>query len=210
MKKRCFIVGAGDYCERVAPESGDFVIAADGGYYALISRGIVPDLVIGDFDSLGYIPDHHNVIHSPAQKDDTDMMLAVKQGLMRGCDEFVINGGTGDRADHTFANYQVLSYIASQGARAYLVGAYMTATVIKNSSITFRSAAKDYVSAFCFGSDAAGVSLRGLKYSLENATLTSTYPLGVSNEFIGTESKVEVLSGTLLIIWEGGIDIIMK
>jgi len=98
---RCYIAGAGEFVENELPIASDFVIAADGGYTELVGRGIVPDLVVGDFDSLGTAPDHPNIVFSPVEKDDTDMMLAVRQGLDRGYMSFIINGGVGGRLDHT-------------------------------------------------------------------------------------------------------------
>lgn len=81
----CYIVGAGTFYEEgFAPELGDFVIAADGGYQILLERGVTMDLVVGDFDSIGFRPDHPNVVDLPVEKDDTDMMAAIRLGRERG------------------------------------------------------------------------------------------------------------------------------
>ena len=206
MFTRCFIAGAGDYCGSVVPGQGDYIIAADGGYTELISRGIVPDLVVGDFDSLGSAPEHPNVLHSPAEKDDTDMMIAVRQGFAKGCKTFIIDGGLGGRFDHTLANCQLLIYIAQKGARGYLLGRDMSVTAVTNGSVCFVPGAAGRISIFCAGGRAEGVTLAGLKYRLDNAALTNDYPLGVSNEFIGAPAVITVRGGTLIIMWTGGLE----
>ena len=92
----CYIVGAGTFYEEgFAPELGDFVIAADGGYQILLERGVTMDLVVGDFDSIGFRPDHPNVVDLPVEKDDTDMMAAIRLGRERGFRSFCLYGGTG-------------------------------------------------------------------------------------------------------------------
>ena len=208
---RCYITGAGEFCETILPGQGDFIIAADGGYEALVSRGIEPDLIVGDFDSLatGLLDieaDDPRIIRSNVEKDDTDMMLAVKQGLSRGYKIFILNGGAGGRLDHTVANMQILTYIAENNARGTLLGDGIFITAVKNDEIKFdeRMLKGSTISIFCAGDKAEGITLKGLKYPLKNATLTSDYPLGVSNEFTGAPAVISVRSGTLLIIWEIG------
>ena len=203
MNTCCYIAGAGEFIDRILPRQGDFVIAADAGYTELNTRGIIPDLVIGDFDSLGGAPKHPDIIHCPEEKDDTDMMLAVNQGLARGFKTFIINGGLGGRLDHTLANTQILMYIAKRGARGVLTGRGMCVTAITNGIARFVSEASGYISVFSAGNRAEGVTLEGLKYPLDDATLTCDYPLGVSNEFTGKPAVVEVRKGTLIITWEG-------
>jgi len=234
MKKRCFIAGAGEFCENALPGNGDYIIAADGGYTALTSRGITPDLIIGDFDSLtpdlpGAVSEHPNVIRSSVEKDDTDMMLAVRYGLKQGYETFVINGGLGGRLDQTLANIQILVYIADNGARGTLLGNGVGVTVIKNGELRFSrgeagggseadcrgeagvgseadcrgEAGGGTISVFSARDKAEGVTLKGLKYPLDNATLTNDCPLGVSNEFTGVPAAISVTDGTLIVIWDG-------
>ena len=201
MSGRCYIAGAGEFCGRELPEQDDYIIAADNGYTSLISRGITPDLVVGDFDSLGSVPNHPNVLISPAEKDDTDMMIAVKQGLKRGYKDFIIDGGLGGRLDQTLANIQILAYIVENDAHGTLLGSGFHITAVKNGSIEFDSGASGIISIFSNGDRAEGVTLAGLKYPLNDATLTSEYPIGVSNEFTGAHATVSVRNGTLVIIY---------
>ena len=206
MKMRCFIAGAGEYSGSVRPVQDDYIIAADGGYSELVLHGIAPDLVVGDFDSLGSPPKHPNVMQYPAEKDDTDIMIAIKQGFIKGCDTFIIDGGLGGRLDHTYANIQLLAYIAQKGANGYLLGLDTTITAVTNGSIRFLPGAAGRVSVFSIGGKAEGLTLTGLKYPLDDATLTDGYPLGVSNEFTGEPASITVRCGTLIIMWTGGMD----
>ena len=106
----------------VKPENG-YNIAADRGLIHCQRLGIAPDLILGDFDSYGgKLPENADILRAPAEKDDTDTMLAVKCGFERGCDDFRIYGGLGGRFGHTAANIQTLMYIMSHGGKGYLYG----------------------------------------------------------------------------------------
>ena len=183
----------------IGPES--FVIAADGGLRHTEKLGIAPDAVLGDFDSLGFCPEGANVF--PVEKDDTDAMLAVRLGLERGWEEFLLDGSLdGPRLDHTVANFQTLQFLADHGAAGYLIGNTTMVTVVKNGKITFPAGLSGTISVFCMGPDAVGVTEKGLFYGLENASLTSGFPLGVSNHFTGEKAEISVKNGSLLVLWE--------
>ena len=196
------IVGAGDLTgtKLVIPD-GAYIIAADAGLKHLDSMNIAPNLIVGDFDSLGKVPSVGNIIAHKPEKDDTDMLLAVREALERNAQQIVIYGGMGGRPDHEYANIQTLAYIACHGARGYLVGRGSICTIIKNRRLDFDGGMKGIISVFCVGDKAVGVDLAGLKYPLANHTLTCDYPLGVSNEFTGVPSTVSVHSGMLLVMW---------
>lgn len=200
----CYIFGAADGLpDNFVKRDGDIVIAADSGINHLEKLGVTPDIAVGDFDSLGFVPDCAEVIKHPVMKNDTDTMLAVKTGFERGYAEFVIYGGVGGRPDHTFANYQTLCYISRRGGRGYLCFNGYTACCITNSKISL-SVGDGTVSVFSMSGMSSGVTIKGLLYPLENAELDYGFPLGVSNEFAGEPAEIEVESGTLLIIWQGG------
>ena len=184
-----------------AIKTEDFVIAADGGLKHTERLGLTPDVILGDFDSLGFTPAGAEVF--PVEKDDTDAMLAIRRGLGRGCRRFIIYGGLdGERLDHTLANFQTLQYLADRGSVGYLVGRRYMVTVVKDGKISFPAQAEGIVSLFCLGPDAKGVTLSGLKYTLENGTLTSGFPLGVSNHFVGEKAEISVNDGSLLVLWD--------
>lgn len=199
---RCVIFCAGSFDGLALPvEKVDYIIAADGGFSHVQALGLTPHAVLGDFDSLGYVPDHANVF--PVEKDDTDAMLAVRHGLSKGYRDFLFYGALdGPRLDHTVANFQTLQYLAEHGAKGYLVGLSQIATVIKNETIRFDATAEGIVSLFCMGEDARGVTIKNLKYPLENGVLSSNFPLGVSNRFSGFSAEITVADGSLLMLYD--------
>lgn len=198
----CYIIGAGDFFGlRETPDDSDYVIAADAGFEYCRNNCIIPDLVLGDFDSLGAPPKHPNVFQLPVEKDDTDTMFALKLGLEKGYRRFYIYGGLGGaRPDHTIANLQALIYLLEHGARGWLFGEKYVWTAIRSS--TLRIEGEGDVSVFCPDGKAEGVSIDGLKYTLNNATITSSFPLGVSNSFEKPQAEISVADGSLLIMYD--------
>ena len=203
--KRCFIFAAGTfYGLRERPAAGDLVIAADAGYRTCLREGIVPDLVLGDFDSMEQPSELANVRRVPVEKDDTDTMLAVKTALEQGCTTVYLYGGTGGkRLDHTLANLQTLLYLRRNGARGYLYDDDFVWTAIENEGVSVeRTVEWGLLSAFCLGERAEGIRLKGVQYPLEDGTLTPDFPLGVSNHILEPAAEVFVGRGALVIGWE--------
>ena len=181
--------------------SDDFLLAADGGLRHLEKLNLKPDGILGDFDSLGYIPTGAQVF--PVEKDDTDAMLAARKGLELGYRDFLFYGAMdGPRLDHTLANFQTLQFLADHGAIGYLVGRDYLVTVVKNETISFDDKAEGILSLFCLGPDAKGVTIRGLHYELTDGTLTPGFPLGVSNHFTGKAATITVKDGSVLAMWD--------
>lgn len=225
----CYVVGAGDCLSlEFQPTAEDFVIAADAGLRYLEQCGIAADLIIGDFDTLENAPAGTNVITLSCEKDDTDMLAAVREGIKAGYTEFHLYGGTGGRIDHTIANLQVLAYLAENGWKGYLhcphnsfvrpvdrepkkagyseisgntPGSESIITAVANGELSFSSFSSGYISVFSYSEKSEGVYLQGLKYPLADATLTNTFPIGTSNEFIGEKSRISVENGTLMIVF---------
>ena len=222
----CYIVGAGDFTPRgFAPVPGDLVLAADGGYRALYSLGYTPDLLLGDFDSLGDLPLPPDlpVLRFPARKDDTDTGLALRHGLDRGFRDFALYGCAGGRVDHLLANLQSMARVSRLGATIRLAAPEYDAWALTGPApdapapSTPAPDAPDaltpaavlalpprpggtLVSVFCHGDRAEGVTLTGLSYPLDGADLTGDFPLGVSNRRLeGQPATVSVRRGTLLI-----------
>ena len=183
------------------PEPGDYVIAADGGLVHTRALGIRPDAILGDFDSLGYVPEDSRVY--PVEKDDTDMMLAIRLGLQQGCREFLLYGAMdGPRLDHTVANFQALSFLCRHGAFGWLIGRDYIATCLCSGKLSFPPEWTGIFSAFCLGETARGVTITGLHYPLEEGELSPHFPLGVSNHFTGAAAEVSVKKGSLLVMWD--------
>lgn len=209
----CYLYGAGTYYsdEIAVPGNEDMVIAADGGYDFLKKHNIIPDMLLGDFDSLSssdYITNaednHIPVLSFPKDKDYTDMYLAAEEGMKHGYKTFHIYGGCGGRIDHTIANIQLLSYITKKGCSGWLFANNSVLTIINDSSLnlTKDKLSSGYISVLSYSDVSYGVTISGLKYETDNITMTNSMVLGTSNEFIGKDCSISVQKGTLLIIIE--------
>ena len=183
---------------------GDLVIAADAGIRLAERLGMEPDLTVGDFDSLGFVPQKGEVIRHPVRKDDTDSMLAARLGLARGYRRFAFYGCYGARPDHTFANIQTLAFVAERGGFATMCCGDFTAAVFKDGAISFPADTEGHFSVFSLTEEAEGVTVAGGLYEAEQEHLRYDFPLGQSNAFCGKEVRISVLRGTLLVIWQGG------
>lgn len=201
--KSCVIFGAGKY-DLFAPciPEDAFVVAADAGLKKCAEYFIAPDLILGDFDSLGAVPHTGNVIPLPVEKDVTDTFAAVEAGRKAGCNSFLIYGGMGGRPDHSMANYALCASLSREGIHCSLFGDGYEVTAVTNGKTELHGTVGDTVSVFSFTEKCEGVTYTGLKYSLADAALDSFFALGVSNEFSDTKASVEVKKGTLLIMRE--------
>lgn len=199
--RRCVIFGSGESRGAAySPRIGDILIAADGGYNALRRRKLRPDWVIGDFDSLGFVPKGKNVRVVPREKDDPDLILAIRCGLEAGCREFALYGATGTRFDHSYANVLVLRYLREQGALGRIVTPDAELFVMISERVDFPAEERGKLSIFSLSERSLGVTLSGLKYPLADRTLTAREWLGLSNEFIGVAASISVRDGTLLVV----------
>ena len=200
----CYIIGAGDVtATNLIADDKDYIICADGGYKYKDLLGRECDMVVGDFDSLGRVPDTKNKIVVPTVKDETDMMLAVNLGFEKGYRNFVIFGALGgERNDHSVANIQLLHYITSKGAKGTIYHGREVFTAFSDGTLTLGAENEGYVSVFSLTDESWGVTIRNLKYTLEGATLYSHMPIGVSNEFLGKESSIIVEEGSLLVVYK--------
>ena len=206
---KCIIIAAGEITvNQIEVRDEDFVIAADGGLIYCDYLKLVPNIIIGDFDSLSgkrlddvEVMEHlksKNIIRLPVEKDDTDTIACVKYGFEKGYRDFRIYSACGGkRLDHVIANMQTLLYIKNRGAEGYLIDRDRTIFVIKNETVEFRKGMKGRMSLFSMG-DQATVTITGMKYNADNAVITNDFPLGVSNEFTGQSAAVTVTDGALL------------
>ena len=204
MKKRCYIFAAGDFCGKFERENDSLIIAADAGYHHLERLGIMPDVLIGDFDTIGEIPTCVCTIKFPAEKDYTDTELAIIEGINRGYSDFVICGSIGGkRLEHTVANLALASSYAQKGYSILLTDGSYNVLALHNGKAEFDSSECGFVSVFALSGKASGVCEHGLKYSLKDGVLDSSNPtLCVSNEFCGRNSFISVEDGTIIIIWQ--------
>ena len=201
--KKCVIFCAGEFAGLAAPLDG-VVIAADGGLQHTQKLGVAPDVILGDFDSLGAAPQGEATVVLPTVKDVTDTWAAVELGLARGYECFELYGCTGgSRFCHTVANLQTAARLAAEGKSCRIHDRTQIITAISGGqALHFESSCRGVVLVFSHTDRCTGVCLRGLKYPLEDAELTNVFPLGVSNEFIGIPASVSLRSGIALVIWQ--------
>ena len=197
MKGICYLVCAGDYVPLTfKPTGGDLVIAVDGGYDYLRRAGIAPHLCVGDFDSLGVVPDAENTVVLNPVKDVTDTFAAATEGLQRGYTEFRFYCALGGRLSHTIANIHTLAYLMHRGAHGVIVDDCTEIIVFDKSALI---GACDYFSLFPL-TETATVRISGSKYD-GTFTLTHADSLGVSNEPLNN-AAVAVISGEVIAITE--------
>ncbi len=215
MEPKCVIISAGSFPNvEIDLQEGDLCIACDAGFKYAQQLGILPDLIVGDFDSAAEagadvargieeiaLADPDRIVRLEVKKDDTDTLRAVKIGLSRGYKKFYLYGCLGGRRlDHSLANIQTLLYIKRNGAVGYIMTADTMLMVAENETIHFHRGNTGYVSVFSLSEVARGVTLKGLMYSMDHGSLSNDFPLGVSNEFIiDEEAEITVEDGTLLI-----------
>lgn len=180
----------------------DVIVCADSGMEYARRCGVVPSIVLGDFDSYaGELPKNTEIIRLPAEKDDTDTMFAARLGLERGVREFLIAGGIGGRLDHTLGAVQTLNFLVSNGASASMCDGKQSIEVL-NAPFTkeYSPDGATYFSLLALTPQVTGVTLNGLKYPLSDATLTYDFPLAVSNEIISSTAIVSARSGRLAVV----------
>ena len=198
---RCIIFGGGDKVSSDVVEKelagGELFIAADSGYLLMEELRILPNLVIGDFDSSPE-PELSCKLVFPVDKDDTDLMLAVKEGLSRGCSRFVIFGATGGRLDHTIAAVQSLAYILDHGASGVIVSDNERIELFDPGHYRLFGCSGFTVSFFAYSEKVTGLDLLGVKYSCKGIELSSGFPLGVSNYIVDEYADVSFEKGRLL------------
>ncbi|NLC67554.1 MAG: thiamine diphosphokinase [Clostridiaceae bacterium] len=187
-------------------EKADLVICTDGAVRHMSRFGIIPHVLLGDFDSItpaeyGYFLEQGVKIKKfPVEKDKTDTELAVEYALEEECNEIILIGAMGTRIDHTLSNIFLLERIVERGARGWIIDEYNKVTLIKNSSITLEKKHDEFVSLLPLHREAGGISTKGLYYPLDNDRLTASTSRGISNEFVENTAQITVKEGWLLII----------
>ncbi len=203
----CYIVGGGDFdVDRFYPEKEDYIIAADSGLVYIEEAGYHPDLIVGDFDSLGYRPKGSNIVCHPVEKDDTDVALAAEIAMERGYRKLYLFGISGGRLDHTLANLQLLTDLCQKGVEAYCFCPDCTITAISRGALHFTQDYSGTVSVFAATQEAKGVCIKGLKYTVDDVVLVNNRALGVSNEFVGQAAEISVKEGVLWVMWQESME----
>ena len=197
--KRCLIIAGGDYAP-IRPGRGDFILACDRGYAWCKQEGIVPDLILGDFDSYtGALPDGIPVLRYPVEKDDTDTMLAVRYASEQGFDAVRLCCCFGGRLDHLLSNVETLHYAAALGMEAEMSDENNELRVLRPGSYTIPYREGWSLSLIALTERVTGLTIRGAKYEVENAVLRKPTTLGQSNAFV-TDVKLSFESGMLALV----------
>lgn len=202
--RKCVIITSyieGNLIDILGGFEADFIMCADGGYDHAKAAGIVPDILIGDFDSMKNPedPDIETLVF-PSEKDDTDTGICLQTAIDRGYDEILIAGGLGGRFDHTMSNIQLITGKSHLASSITIKDKGNSCTVLNSCSRKFLPGEYKYISIFSMSGKSAGVTAKGLKYPLNDAELPSGSTLGTSNEFADGEAEITVKDGILLIV----------
>lgn len=197
MEKICYLVLAGEPIKLdFAPKDGDLVIAVDGGLTQLARAGIKPQLIVGDFDSLGYTPPGGEVVKLDSIKDMSDTFAALGEGMSRGYTHFRLYCALGGRLSHTLSNISAMKFLHDNGCHGELFGDGIRAFTCSTRAEVPESG---YMSVLPL-TDSATVKITDCKYS-GTFTMTRADSLGISNE-PNKNAAVTVTSGVVLIILE--------
>lgn len=210
---RCVIFAAMPVSEAMHAdyEGADCIIAADAGWRTVQALGLHADFLVGDYDSAPppcepEQPGMPQPCVLPMEKDDTDTFYAARKAVELGATHLIILGGTGGRFEHTLANMHTLVFLEQNGVEAWLADETMHLRALLPGRYAF--ARRDaWVSLFPIGESAGGVTLTGLYYPLQNATLRCNYPVGISNEFAEETAQICVeTGGVYLVLTEKSMD----
>lgn len=212
MRAAIFLNGSPDSGPLIQGVAGraDLVVAADGGARHALAAGIVPDLIVGDMDSLGEDLAREaegrgaSLERHPGRKDKMDGHLAVLAAERRGATEADFLCADGGKPGAVFAVPHILLAAEQGGMRCTVVADWGRMFVLEDGSRTVEGTARDSVSVFPLSGLATGVTLERMGYPLEDANLKPGDTLGFHNELIGRQAKVSVGSGALLVVHETG------
>lgn len=197
---KCIIIGAGNFQnEIITKEKEDLLICADAGYSYVKDMNLDIDLIVGDFDSLCNIPANVNIYKLPKEKDETDLFVAIEEGMKKGYTEFHIYGALGGRIEHSIANIQILSNLTTRNIKAKLVDQNTIIEVLSLGTHIYSEEMNGYISLFSLTEESI-ISINHLKYELQNKVITNLFPLGIDNEFIGRVATINIHKGLVLSI----------
>ena len=190
MKQAVIFAGAPVQPELQPPvPQADLYLCADAGVRLAQALGIVPDRIMGDFDSLGDVPAGENVEAFSPEKDDTDILLAAKYALSAGCSRLIFYGALGGRLDHMVANLQMLRFLADRNAQGILVDHAHWITLQRGGTASYPRREGMYFSLFAMTERCEDVTLEGVAYPLCHGVFSNAFPLGVSNEILAETAK---------------------
>ncbi len=184
----------------------DIVVCADGGYRYAKEQNLKVSAIIGDFDSMNQpdVMDSTEIITYKVEKDETDTQLCIDYLAKKGVKEILLLGALGgERFDHSIANIQLLEYALEKGILMKIADGNTEMFINADETTEIEGTEGDIVSVFALDI-AEGISYKGLKYSLENGSLSRKVPYCVSNSMVDTKCIITVKKGRVLIIHIGG------
>lgn len=201
MEKIFTIITGGDFSPINGISEGEHIIACDKGYEYALRCGIVPELIIGDFDSCSVSP----VADVPverfrSEKDDTDTMIAVRHALDSGAERINICCALGGRLDHLLGNLQTAVFAAKRGVPVGISDERTQIHVLPPCELSIARREGFSLSLISATDSCEGVCISGVKYPLDNATVTNSFPIGVSNEWRAETAKLSFKSGILMVV----------
>ncbi|MBR1852999.1 MAG: thiamine diphosphokinase [Lachnospiraceae bacterium] len=203
-QKQCVIIGGAEIknYDRVRSylEKDYFYIFCDSGLKHREPLCLIPDLIVGDFDSWENPCLNAETITLPREKDDTDTVYAIKEAIRRGFETFLLIGAAGERLDHTLVNVYALLMLDSAGKKARLVDDYSEMEIVSKNT-AFISNYFPYFSLLNISGTARGITIENAKFPLRDGEITSEYQYATSNEVLpGQTAQVTVKEGRLLLI----------
>ena len=197
--------GTLSYAMKKRIKKASYVIGVDRGAYWLLENHIIPDLAIGDFDSvsgreLALIEKEVGIVEKhPKEKDVTDLELAIDHACTLRPKTIEVFGVIGSRMDHTWAGIQLLQRIKSHNILGYIVDNFNEISLVSGFVSLHKSQTYKYISFFPFH-DRASVTLSGFRYNASRRVFVSGSSLGVSNEIVSSPAKVVIHDGMLLVV----------
>ncbi len=202
--KRCVVIGGApirDYDELhryLRPD--DFYVLCDSGLKHRCALGVMPSLIVGDFDSHEIPALPTEIIQLPREKDDTDTVYGVKEAVRRGYDDFLLLGMTGERLDHTLGNVSILLYLDGLGKKGMLVDDHSEMEIVSENPCYIEET-YPYFSLLNISGIARGITVENAKFPVTDGEITPQYQYGISNEVLpGKRAKVTLQQGKLLLI----------
>lgn len=205
MTNRCVILSAAPVSNPLAlvgyllPD--DYIVAADGGWRLALQMGVVPAMLVADFDSLGApsLPAGVECVSLPIEKDVTDTAEAMRIAYEKGYRSFLLLGCTGGRLDHQQAVFATAADYAQKGCEVTVADEQNEIHWLISGSYVYPACPNEKISLFAFGGEVTGLFVDGLKYTVSDYTLTPYDPLCVSNEWVGEDACLSFKSGVLML-----------
>lgn len=207
MKAIIIVNGEINSSEKIKNEclGSDIIIAADGGANIAYREGIIPNYIIGDLDSIEEDVLNHfmglgtKIERYPSEKDYIDTELCLNKALDLGATKVVYIGAVGDRLDHNIGNIHLLYKTVKKGIDSYILSETADVYICKD-NLSISGKKGDTISIVPLSTDIEGITLKGFKYPLNNASFNFGDVFGTCNELLDEKAYIEIKKGCLAVI----------